>query len=139
MPPAQPQPGPAGPTAQGLAGQAGNFPDGPLPFDSGAPGPLRFFNQQLAGQFSWLLPLALSCLLAAGWQAGPRRGLRPSATALFYKRLWPVKPGASLEIGQTTPVRPDHRGAISTECRVAQCGQQDAQTGLGKCARGERR
>jgi 4-amino-4-deoxy-L-arabinose transferase-like glycosyltransferase len=42
--PAQPQSGPAGPTAQGLAGQEGNFPDGPLPLDSGAPGPLRLFN-----------------------------------------------------------------------------------------------
>lgn len=34
----------------------------------GAPGPLRLFNDELGGQMSWLLPLALVGLLIAAWQ-----------------------------------------------------------------------
>lgn len=37
----------------------------PMQSETGAPGVLRLFNQQLAGQISWLLPLALFCALAA--------------------------------------------------------------------------
>lgn len=36
----------------------------------GDPGPLRLLNGRLAGQASWLLPLAVVGLLAAVWQRG---------------------------------------------------------------------
>ncbi len=47
--------------------------------ENGHPGPLRFFNQQLAGQIGWLLPLAGVGLLVAGGQtfAGPGAEARP--------------------------------------------------------------
>ncbi len=38
----------------------------------GDPGPLRLLNQQLGGQVSWLLPLALAGILAVVWQRRPR-------------------------------------------------------------------
>jgi 4-amino-4-deoxy-L-arabinose transferase-like glycosyltransferase len=44
----------------------------------GAPGPLRFLNEQLAGQITWLLPLALVGLPVAIWQL---RGSEPGARA----------------------------------------------------------
>ena len=39
----------------------------------GDPGPLRLLNGRLAGQASWLLPLAVVGLLAAVWQRGRPR------------------------------------------------------------------
>jgi hypothetical protein len=39
----------------------------------GDPGPLRLLNGRLAGQASWLLPLAVVGLLAAAWQRGRAR------------------------------------------------------------------
>jgi 4-amino-4-deoxy-L-arabinose transferase-like glycosyltransferase len=41
----------------------------------GTPGPLRFFNDKLAGQVSWLLPFALVGLGVAAWQV--RQGTQP--------------------------------------------------------------
>ena len=58
------QPGPRdddGPPSQGRKG--GGFSN-----ETGEPGLLRLFNHQLAGQISWLLPLAGIGLLAAAWQ-----------------------------------------------------------------------
>lgn len=37
-------------------------------FESGAPGPLRLFNQPLAGQIAWLLPFAILGAIAFSWQ-----------------------------------------------------------------------
>ncbi len=48
-----------------LPNQPAQPPAGPLNSETGAPGVLRLFNQQLAGQISWLLPLALFCAMAA--------------------------------------------------------------------------
>jgi len=41
-------------------------------FNTGTPGPLRLFNEPLAGQTAWLLPLALLGILAVAWQRRPR-------------------------------------------------------------------
>ncbi len=41
-------------------------------FESGAPGPLRLFNEPLAGQIAWLLPLAILGAVALAWQRRPR-------------------------------------------------------------------
>jgi len=41
-------------------------------FESGAPGPLRLFNEPLAGQIAWLLPLAMLGAVALAWQRRPR-------------------------------------------------------------------
>jgi 4-amino-4-deoxy-L-arabinose transferase-like glycosyltransferase len=48
--------------------QAGSF----MSNEIGDPGPLRLLNQQLGGQVSWLLPLALVGMLAVVWQKRPR-------------------------------------------------------------------
>ncbi|NLI90957.1 MAG: glycosyltransferase family 39 protein [Peptococcaceae bacterium] len=62
------RPGQDGPPGNGAPGQTapfnGNNPRGPMgggggAFNTGQPGPLRLFQSQLAGQISWLLPLAL--------------------------------------------------------------------------------
>jgi 4-amino-4-deoxy-L-arabinose transferase-like glycosyltransferase len=41
-------------------------------FESGAPGPLRLFNEPLAGQIAWLLPMAILGAVALAWQRRPR-------------------------------------------------------------------
>src|SRR5207248_1534596 len=77
----------------------------------GPASPWRFFDQQLAGQISWLLPLAALGLLVAGWQERlplwPRSWRAPApltrpvvglgllgAAGLVVARLWP-RPGAA--------------------------------------------
>jgi 4-amino-4-deoxy-L-arabinose transferase-like glycosyltransferase len=80
-PPAAPPPGDGTKKASPPGGQPGqpgppdgNGPpsqdrmDGGLSNETGEPGLLRLFNHQLAGQISWLLPLAGIGLLAAAWQ-----------------------------------------------------------------------
>ncbi|MBL7065461.1 MAG: glycosyltransferase family 39 protein [Anaerolineae bacterium] len=61
--PGQPPPHPAG--GPPPAGRGGGRP---FSNETGDPGPLRLFNYQLAGQISWLLPLAGLGLLAAAWR-----------------------------------------------------------------------
>jgi len=77
-PPDAPNPLPANPPAMppNRAGPA--QPNAPTPMhETGEPGPLRLFNQQLAGQISWLWPLAIlgliTALLATPWQSPPAR------------------------------------------------------------------
>ena len=102
----------------------------------------RFFGPQNRG----LKPTATLIASLREAVSAARRGLIGSDPAgpqavrdsAVLQEIAPIKHGVSLEIGQPTPVRPGRRGAISAECRVAYRGQQDAQTGLGKCARGER-
>jgi 4-amino-4-deoxy-L-arabinose transferase-like glycosyltransferase len=90
----QPEMAPAGQPASPQGGQAPESPQGgrgagsdgrsdggnvavgnvaSIGGENGEPGPLRFFNEQLAGQIGWLLPLAGLGLLVAGGQtfAGP--------------------------------------------------------------------
>ena len=61
--PGQPPPHPAGGPPPSGRGGGRSFSN-----ETGDPGPLRLFNHQLAGQISWLLPLAGLGLLAAAWQ-----------------------------------------------------------------------
>ena len=60
--PGGPLPPAGGPPAPGRSGGR------PFSDEIGEPGLLRLFNHQLAGQISWLLPLAGLGLLAAAWQ-----------------------------------------------------------------------
>ena len=62
--------GPGGPGG-GPGGPGGGGPGGTG--ENGEPGPLRLFNQQLAPQASWLLPLALPGLVTSGWSAWRNR------------------------------------------------------------------
>lgn len=68
---AQPLPQPPNGAFQGGPPQAGgNFfggPGGGNPFDSGTPGALRLFGADLAGQWSWMFPLALVGVASAIW------------------------------------------------------------------------
>lgn len=73
-----PSPGPAG----GTAGTT------PFQFEVGERGPLRLFNRELAGQISWLLPLAVVGLLTAARQAKPRWPLGPQHQALLLWGVW---------------------------------------------------
>ena len=59
QPPSRP---PGGPPPSGKSGGS------PFSHEIGDPGLLRLFNHQLAGQISWLLPLAGLGLLAASWR-----------------------------------------------------------------------
>jgi 4-amino-4-deoxy-L-arabinose transferase-like glycosyltransferase len=66
------------------------IPTGFTASETGSPGPLRFFNEQLGGQISWLLPLALFGLLAASWQKRPRLPLKCKQQALVLWGTWLV-------------------------------------------------
>ena len=74
--------GPAGPPASGKKGSQ------PFTHEIGERGPLRLFNRQLAGQISWLLPLAGLGLLAAGWQTRLRLSLGRRHQALLLWSAW---------------------------------------------------
>jgi 4-amino-4-deoxy-L-arabinose transferase-like glycosyltransferase len=73
----------------GLPMGAGPPPSGPgASGENGAPGPLRLLDQQLAGQISWLLPLALFGLIAAVGRQGRRWPLDPRQQALVLWGIW---------------------------------------------------
>ncbi|MBN1954942.1 MAG: glycosyltransferase family 39 protein [Anaerolineae bacterium] len=79
--PLPPQPGqPAAGAARG-----GN---GALSDETGEPGLLRLFNRQLAGQISWLLPLAGLGLVAAAWQTPLRFPLQRRQQSLLLWAVW---------------------------------------------------
>lgn len=56
-----------------LFGDGGGRQTGIPGFGASQPGPLRFISQELGGQISWLLPLALLGLVVAAWQVRRRR------------------------------------------------------------------
>jgi 4-amino-4-deoxy-L-arabinose transferase-like glycosyltransferase len=56
--------------------------------ETGEPSLLRLFNHQLAGQISWLLPLAGLGLLAAAWQVRPRLPLSRRHQNLLLWAVW---------------------------------------------------
>ena len=60
------------------------WPDGGFR-EVGDPGPLRLFNRQLAGQVSWLLPLALLALVSG---VAGTRWKQPPGRAVFFFSLW---------------------------------------------------
>ncbi len=87
MPPFQPpggMPGQQPPPPQPPDGAAGR----PFPQETGEPGLLRLFNPQLAGQASWLLPLACLGLLAAAWQERLRFPPGRRHAALWMWAAW---------------------------------------------------
>lgn len=58
--------------------------------ETGERGALRLFNRQLAGQISWLLPLALLSLIVAAWQTRLSRPLDPQHQGLLLWGMWLV-------------------------------------------------
>jgi len=56
--------------------------------ETGDPGLLRLLNHQLAGQISWLLPLAGLGFLAAGWQTRLRLPLTRRHQSLLLWGVW---------------------------------------------------
>ena len=60
----------------------------PLRDETGDPGPLRLFNHQLAGQISWLLPLAGIGLLAAIGRVGLRSPFDQRRQSLLFWTAW---------------------------------------------------
>ncbi len=81
---------PAGtPGGQATTGTGANNP--PVGFtvgETGSPGILRFFNQALGGQISWLLPFALLSMLALAWQSRLRLPLNRRQQALVLWGVW---------------------------------------------------
>jgi 4-amino-4-deoxy-L-arabinose transferase-like glycosyltransferase len=76
-PPAQPQP-PIQPPGQGPIAEAGEN------------GPLRLFNEQLAGQISWYIPLALAGAAAALARDGLRWPITPAQASTVLWLAWLV-------------------------------------------------
>jgi 4-amino-4-deoxy-L-arabinose transferase-like glycosyltransferase len=67
----------------------------------GDPGPLRLLNGQLAGQASWLLPLAVVGLLVAGWRRGrPRLPLDRRQGGLVLWGAWFFTVAAYLSVAE---------------------------------------
>jgi len=81
---------PGGQPGQQLPPQAGGPPaqNGGRSSETGEPGLLRLFNHQLAGQISWLLPLAGLGFLAAAWQTRPRLPLNRRQQNLLLWAAW---------------------------------------------------
>ncbi|QEH37394.1 hypothetical protein OJF2_59850 [Aquisphaera giovannonii] len=91
-------PGPGGPFPGGPfpGGPGGPFPGGPMgpggpngpPGFGGPPGPLRLLGREMAGQFAWLLPLAVLGGLSACRGSTWRRPLDRRATSIFIWSGW---------------------------------------------------
>jgi 4-amino-4-deoxy-L-arabinose transferase-like glycosyltransferase len=57
-------------------------------WEIGTQGPFRFFEQPLAEQISWLLPLALLSMIALSWQRRWRLPLKRQQQALVLWGIW---------------------------------------------------
>ena len=91
--PTQPRP-PAGP------GPVGPGPLGPGPQgEVGENGALRLFNQQLAGQVSWSLPLALVGAAVAWTLDGRRRPITPRQRDVLLWLTWLIPTAVFLSFG----------------------------------------
>ncbi|SFE12661.1 Dolichyl-phosphate-mannose-protein mannosyltransferase [Actinopolyspora alba] len=102
-------PGSAGElTGGGFPGGGGGQGGGPGGGFAGSAGPLRLFNDQLAGQISWLLPLCLIALLLAITVGVLRRsgdrtvGQPPAAGGWALWGLWLLICGAVFSFQQGT-------------------------------------
>lgn len=95
-PPNQPgvppnQPGaPPNPPPPSQPGVPPNQPNAPRPnSETGDPGIFRLFNQQLAGQISWLLPLALIGMIVIALRLrNTQHETRPAFAALVLWSVW---------------------------------------------------
>jgi len=95
QPPAQgqgqnnlPQP-PGGQLPQGQNAQGQGPTGGPMgPGETGQPGPFRLFTQQLAGQVTWLLPLALVLMVALFFRQKLTWPLGEDAKFALFWGLW---------------------------------------------------
>src|SRR5262249_58162661 len=86
-------PPPAGGSADGpTPGSIGRPAGMPPRFGAAPPGSLRFASRQLAGEISWLFPLAAMGLLAAAFQARGR-WRDPGHGAPRFLGLWVVTAG----------------------------------------------
>jgi len=85
------QPPPTGPGSQpGQPPVPAQGSKRPFSHEIGEPGLLRLFSRPLAGQISWLLPLAGLCLVAAAWQTRLRFPLEQRHQALLLWSAWLV-------------------------------------------------
>jgi 4-amino-4-deoxy-L-arabinose transferase-like glycosyltransferase len=58
------------------------------PSETGSPSPVRLLNDQLGGQISWLLPLAVLGILGLAWQKRPKMPLDKSQQGLILWSVW---------------------------------------------------
>jgi 4-amino-4-deoxy-L-arabinose transferase-like glycosyltransferase len=68
------------------------------PFDTGASSALRLFNEPLAGQIAWLLPLALLGILALAWQRRPRFQSDRQQQSMIFWGMWLLTMGTFFSI-----------------------------------------
>ncbi len=69
-------------------------------FGAGTPGPLRLFTEQLGGQISWLLPIALLGMLALAWQYRPNVRRNRQQQSLLLWGVWLLTMGVFFSISQ---------------------------------------
>src|SRR5438874_6334666 len=67
-------------------------------FESGAPGPLRLFNEPLAGQIAWLLPMAILGAVALAWQRRPRLQEDRQQQSLVFWGTWLLTMGVFFSV-----------------------------------------
>jgi 4-amino-4-deoxy-L-arabinose transferase-like glycosyltransferase len=67
-------------------------------FESGAPGPMRLFNEPLAGQIAWLLPIAILGALALAWQRRPNFREDRQQQSLIFWGMWLLTMGVFFSV-----------------------------------------
>ncbi len=67
-------------------------------FESGAPGPLRLFNEPLAGQIAWLLPMAILGAVALAWQRRPNFREDRQQQSLIFWGMWLLTMGVFFSV-----------------------------------------
>ena len=67
-------------------------------FESGAPGPLRLFNEPLSGQIAWLLPMAILGAVALAWQRRPNFREDRQQQSLLFWGMWLLTMGVFFSV-----------------------------------------
>jgi 4-amino-4-deoxy-L-arabinose transferase-like glycosyltransferase len=67
-------------------------------FESGAPGLLRLFNEPLAGQIAWLLPMAILGAIALAWQRRPNFSEDRQQQSLIFWGTWLLTMGVFFSV-----------------------------------------